>query len=66
MNKITDQLGAVFRKRFRDSLEKPLSWRMIDALSTLDEKEEEQRRQQSVDSREGADVTADKRDSNEG
>ena len=48
MNKIADQLGEVFRIRFKDSLKKPLNWRMIDALTSLDEKEEELRRQQSV------------------
>ena len=52
MNKITDRVGAAFRIRFKDSLRKPLSWRMIDALSTLDEIEE-QRRQRSPECREG-------------
>lgn len=42
MSKITDQLGAVFKCRFEDCLKKPLNWRMIDALETLDEKELEQ------------------------
>jgi hypothetical protein len=41
MSKITDQVGAVFQVRFEDSLLKPMDWRMIDALSALDEKEEE-------------------------
>ena len=53
MNKITDMVGAAFRIHFEDSLGKPLSWRMIDALSTLDEIEEEQRRQRSPDCRDG-------------
>jgi hypothetical protein len=63
MNKITDQLGAIFRSRFKDSLKKPLNWRMIDALSTLDEMEEEQRRQQRDDVGDAEDGHADKRDS---
>jgi hypothetical protein len=65
MNKITDQLGAVFRNRFKDSLKKPLSWRMIDVLATLDEMEEEQRRQQRDDGA-GVDAPTDKQERNEG
>ena len=44
MSKITDRVGATFRRRFEDCLLKPLNWRMIDALATMDEKEDEQRR----------------------
>lgn len=43
MSKITDQVGAALRKRLEDCLLKPLNWRMIDVLSTMDEKEGELR-----------------------